>query len=352
MSGPLTIAGALSVGTTNAAAKLHVVDTAGPAVLRVQSTLAFGAARLELWSDPQGSGTEWRPGYITSVDGAPAGSFTGGLAFVTNGSGAAQRTGSREAMRLVNGRVGIGVTEPLMIMDVGDRIRLRQGPSGDAGLWLYQTTPAADRVFIGMNGNNSMGFWCPPAGFSLNMDVTNGNVGVKTGANSTYALSVGGDAWVNGRVRDNRLRLQASAGNQVSISNLVNDTVWNVLPNMSVSLIPAVANYFLITFNMNGVQAQISNSNAGQSHAEFRLLLNGGQMDYTLHEFHNNGYELRGVTLSALIWLNPGSYNISVQWSIKSPNAGGPIPPFIPERRLTLTGCWYGDTRRLTVIEL
>src|SRR5215204_3491633 len=144
MTGPLTIAGALAVGTATAAAKLHVVDNVSPAVLRVQSTLSFGAARLEMWSDPQGSGTEWRPGYITSFD---AGSFTGGLSFVTNGTGAAQRTGSREAMRLVNGRVGIGVPSPQFILDIGDRIRLRQG-GADAGIWFFQTGPNADRAFL------------------------------------------------------------------------------------------------------------------------------------------------------------------------------------------------------------
>src|SRR5687768_11077527 len=66
LRGPLTINAALAVGTTTAAARLHMVDNASPAVLRLQSTLSFGAARMEMWSDPQGSGTEWRPGYIES----------------------------------------------------------------------------------------------------------------------------------------------------------------------------------------------------------------------------------------------------------------------------------------------
>src|SRR5215470_15058428 len=102
ITGPLTIAGALAVGTTTAAAsKLHVVDTNTPAALRIQSTQSFGQAQLEFWSDPRGSATEWRPGLIQSLDANP-GTFTGGLGFFTNGTGAANRTGLVEAMRLVN----------------------------------------------------------------------------------------------------------------------------------------------------------------------------------------------------------------------------------------------------------
>ena len=348
MTGPLTIAGALAVGTATAAAKLHVVDNVSPAVLRVQSTLSFGAARLEMWSDPQGSGTEWRPGYITSFD---AGSFTGGLSFVTNGTGAAQRTGSKEAMRLVNGRVGIGVPSPQFIVDVGDRIRLRQGVA-DAGIWFFQTTPNADRAFLGMNGDNSFGFWSNVTGWALNMDVPSGTFGIRRAPIAGYALAVEGDTYVNGRVKDNRLRLQLAFNNQTSISAIDNNTTWVALANMSMTVTPAIANYFLVRFYINGVQLQISNTTAAQGHAEFRLLIDGGQQDYTLHEFHNNGWELRGVMLETLVWLTPGSHSVAVQWSVKSPNAGPPIPPFIQERRVTLTGCWYGDMRRLTAIEL
>src|SRR5262245_45532758 len=72
MTGPLTIsaalnASALGVGTTSPAARLHVVDGASPTALRIQSTASNGTARVELWSDPQGSGTEWRPGYIEAL---------------------------------------------------------------------------------------------------------------------------------------------------------------------------------------------------------------------------------------------------------------------------------------------
>jgi hypothetical protein len=179
ITGPLTIAGALGLGTNSVNAKLHVVDANTPAALRIQSTRSFGQARLEFWSDPQGNGTEWRPALIQSLDTNP-GNFTGGLSFVTNGTGLANRTGLIEAMRLVNGNVGIGVPAPGFKIDVDDRIRLRQGTSPSAGLWLYQTTPAEDRAFVGMNNDNIAGLYGNKgAGWGLNMDVTNGNIGVR-----------------------------------------------------------------------------------------------------------------------------------------------------------------------------
>src|SRR3954468_20783080 len=105
LAGPLTINNALAVGTNTAAqagTRLHVVDGANPTIARLQTTATNGAARLELWSDPRGSGTEWRPGYVESFDSAP-GSYTGGLRFFTNGSGFAARQGFSEQLRLVNG---------------------------------------------------------------------------------------------------------------------------------------------------------------------------------------------------------------------------------------------------------
>jgi len=122
ITGPLTIAGALALGTTTAAAKLHVVDSNTPAALRIQSTRSFGQAQLEFWSDPQGSATEWRPGVIQSLDTNP-GNFTGGLSFLTNGPGAGKRAAPVEAMRIVNGNVGISNPAPTVRLDVAGAIR-------------------------------------------------------------------------------------------------------------------------------------------------------------------------------------------------------------------------------------
>ena len=346
MTGPLTIAAALGVGTTSPAARLHVLDSASPTVLRVQSSASFGSARVELWSDPQGSGNEWRPGYIQSVD---QGGFTGGLSFVTNGAGAAQRTGAVEAMRLVNGRVGIGVPVPAFKLDVSDRIRLREG-ANSAGLWFFQATPNADRAFVGMRDDDTLGLW-GQQGFvwGVNMNVATGNVGIRTAPTADDTLRVAGDIRATGRLQDGRVRSEVARFNSVQINSLVNTTSWNAVPDMSAVVVaPPGGAWFDVRFSMNGVQAE----GVTQAHAEFRLLVDGNQHDYTLNEYHNNGWELRGIVLRRILFLTAGAHTVSAQWSIRSPAARAAIPPFIPEVRVRLTGCFYGDGRCLSAVEL
>lgn len=80
------------------------------------------------------------------------------------------------------GNVGVGTTSPGFRLDVDDRIRLRQGASGTAGTWLFQSGPNADRAFVGMAGDNSVGLWGNTgAGWGLTMDTTTGHVGIGTG---------------------------------------------------------------------------------------------------------------------------------------------------------------------------
>jgi hypothetical protein len=99
----------VGIGTTNPQTALHVYSASPLAAIRVQSAAQPGAGRIEFLSDPQGSASEWRPGYIQSTDN---GGFTGGLSFVVNGTGFGNRFAEVETMRVVNGRVGIGTPTP------------------------------------------------------------------------------------------------------------------------------------------------------------------------------------------------------------------------------------------------
>ncbi len=116
--------GGVGLGTTSPQANLHIYSANNPTVVRVQSSGTPGFGRLEFVSDPQGDASEWRPGYIESVD---AGSFTGGLGFYVNGTGAKNKFGSYEAMRVINGRVGIGTNSPQATLDVNGSFRVNQG---------------------------------------------------------------------------------------------------------------------------------------------------------------------------------------------------------------------------------
>jgi hypothetical protein len=115
-TGTQTITGGnVGIGTVNPQGSLHVYSANNPTVVRVQSTGTPGFGRLEFVSNPQGDGNEWRPGYIQSTDN---GGFAGGLAFFVNGAGAGNKFGSNEVMRIVNGRVGIGTSDPTNKLNV------------------------------------------------------------------------------------------------------------------------------------------------------------------------------------------------------------------------------------------
>jgi hypothetical protein len=77
--------------------------------------------------------------------------------------------------------VGIGVNNPEFKLDVAERIRIRSGGSSatSAGLWLNNNANNASPAFIGMQTDNLVGFYgSNGANWALNMNTTNGNVGI------------------------------------------------------------------------------------------------------------------------------------------------------------------------------
>ena len=82
------------------------------------------------------------------------------------------------------GNIGIGTTSPQFALDVADRLQIRQGPSGTAGLWLTQTVSANPRAFIGMASDGQVGLWGNTgANWGLVMDTTTGFVSIGIGNN-------------------------------------------------------------------------------------------------------------------------------------------------------------------------
>lgn len=198
VAGALSVGGNLGAGPGTPAARAHVFEPAAAAVLRIQSGLAFGAANVEFWSDPRSSVNEWRPATIRSVDN---GGFTGGLAFITNGTGAAQRTTQFEAMRVVNGRVGIGTTTPNAALSFGTVL-------GDK---LYLWDGAGDKYGFGVAGGQ-LRIFCGPGSDILFGDNTGavfservrisqtGNVGIGFTTDVAQKLRVNGDVRVEGNL--------------------------------------------------------------------------------------------------------------------------------------------------------
>jgi len=82
--------------------------------------------------------------------------------------------------------VGIGTTAPAFRLDVVGRSRFKQnagdsGGTNTAGFWLFQNTPNADRSFIGMETDNSVGFFGNNGGgWGLVMNTQTGTTSIRT----------------------------------------------------------------------------------------------------------------------------------------------------------------------------
>jgi hypothetical protein len=306
--------GNVGIGTTTPQAPL---DVGGATTNNPQAILARGADNNFQLYAANGSGNN--AGNVQATFGLRyAGQGDVATLSFVRGAGAkdatiAFNTQAAERMRIdAAGNVGIGLTAPTLKLDVADRIRLREGPSGTAGLWLYQNAPKEDRAFIGMSDDGHVGFWGNKGvGWGMTMDVANGNV--------QFA----------GRATDKKIRVVAQNTNLIS----TNGTTWQNMPDLSLTINAAITAPFQIVAIINGVQGTDGN-NIG---AYFRLNVDNQQRDMTREEFNHNGWELRGVTLSCLITLNPGQHSIQVQWMTTGQK---------------VTCCWYGDTRQLQVIEL
>jgi len=334
MTGPLTIAGALGIGTTAPKAPLHVVGAAlisdGDGFAVKDGKMAKGSLTIGSIASSFGGGNGWNANTAglmmetaasTEIAVHHSGTRIASIAHYNNNTLTIGRDmgWGPVANVVTNGNLGVGVPAPGQRLDVAGRIRLRDGGGGNtAGLWLYQNTPNDDRAFVGMANDNQVGLYGNKgAGWGLLMDVSNGNVAIK------------------GRCSTTNIRTSVTKNNKVDVT--AKD--WTGMPDMSLTFTAAVPNQFLIIAQINGVQALIPNTNLRQEliATYFRLLVDNGQMDVTRHEFHQNGWELRGVYLSRLLSLSAGPHTVAVQWYTTNGTA---------------SACWYNDLRQIHVIEL
>ena len=216
--------GGLEVGVTAAGSQVTVlgVDSAGSVVslLPAGGTVGIGL----------GAGTPQR---ILQAEGSEihSGGPGGGFSFANRDTGQfVELPGAGERWvwyaaggqaRLWSGadQISIDLRAEGGALDVPRRMRVRQGGTGSAGIWFHQDQPNADRAFVGMADDNSVGFWGNTgAGWGLRMDITSGNVGIGTaspsakldvqipagfaivGSGGPGFLGIGGGIWAKGPI--------------------------------------------------------------------------------------------------------------------------------------------------------
>jgi hypothetical protein len=174
-----TTSGGVGVGTTTPAYPLNVVGSSGAGVDQGAVEFANGANDTGIRiRNTAASGRTW----TLFSSGGGSGLGVGNFNIYDATSGQARLS------IMPNGRVGIGTTSPGFRLDVADRMRVRQGASGSAGLWFFQTTPGNDQAFVGMQDDTHIGFFGNNgAGWGLTMDTTNGNLSSPNGSLSNSA---------------------------------------------------------------------------------------------------------------------------------------------------------------------
>lgn len=195
----------VGIGTTSPLDKLHVIASGGFTVPEnPDGTSTTGNVPLVAQSDSTAIGIlngAGREAFALNID------FPAGVASTPASRGIPTfydkfDGGWHSSISLKNGNVGIGTTTPGYRLDVADRMRVRQGGSGTAGIWFYETAPAADRAFVGMADDTHVGFWGNTgASWGLTMDTSSGNVGIGTTSPGAKLEVQGGN-----------IRVEASAG--------------------------------------------------------------------------------------------------------------------------------------------
>ena len=159
-----------------------------------------------------------------------------------------------------------------------------------------------------------------------------GNVGIGT-TTPGCKLDVNGCLKVNGKVDSKNARIQVTAADKIVIDT---DT-WTDMPQMIVTA--NIDGPVLVLFKAGGVQSVSEPPELTQIRGYFRLLIDGNEKGLTTLEFHNQGWELRDVSL---VWMESslavGNHEFKVQWRRAEEGK--------------VSACFYDALRSLIVIRL
>jgi hypothetical protein len=151
-----TVGGTLGVGMTPSSSRVEIAGQDGLAITGFQPFLTL-----------RDTSTNGRRSIIQG--------FGGGFTFFPQ-----TFIGGNAAMYLQDGtgRLGIGTSGPGYLLDVADRMRVRQNGANSAGMFFYQG--GNDQAFVGMPDDNHVGFWGNVTGWAFTMDKNTGLTSTKT----------------------------------------------------------------------------------------------------------------------------------------------------------------------------
>lgn len=235
-----------------------------------------------------------------------------------------------------DGKVGVGTTAPGFMLDVADRLRVRQGPSGTAGMWFFQTTPNNDRAFIGMSDDTHVGLWGNTGiGWGLSMDTSSG--ALQLAGDLLLPKTSGGSAIFTNTTYNNE---GAFFANNLKLS-MASEGPFIIInqPPLSYEFVVGhtVTSGFINTGFITNFQKRFSVNQAGNVFIAGSLTAGGGKGGYVVDNFIN----AVGETLEQGDVVILGESEISHYYGV-----GNSIP--IPEVNLTKQAY---DTRVCGIVE-
>ena len=208
--------GFVGIGTANPSTPFEITSF-GTNEFRLSSRSGFGTSRFSMISDKE-LATEWRPSFIESGDN---GSFTGRMDFYTNGTGIVNRFGIVRAMSIVNGNVGIGLTNPSIKLDI-------LSPGNSNGLRLLSgNNTEISYLSIGRTFGHAQIGSCTAGNFFFDaldgdMAIKNFNagkilLGASVGANAAMAIIPGGNVGIGTATPSNLVHINSATSGAVRI---------------------------------------------------------------------------------------------------------------------------------------
>jgi hypothetical protein len=225
-----------------------------------------------------------------------------------------------------DGKVGIGITDPAYLLDVGERMRIRSTPGFTAGLWLNNVGNTAIPAFFGMFSDDQVGLYGSGTGWSFLMNTQTG------------AISFGGNAGQPGQVLTSNGTAgapswQSGGGSSIFIvrQNTTSAPVISGatdIPQLTADFTLSVSSRVLFLYSAD-VYAQDC-FGCSQKRVEIRLMQNvaGGtnMIDFSNASIGNDTYLTTLVSGPAVFDFPAGTYSFKVMLScFGNTNAGRAI---------------------------